>query len=158
MEGMLVLLPLLAFAMSPDGSASGVVVTTPHAAQARLAEALGDADSIDWVTVDRAHHRVTFAIDRAGEAYEIIATTRPSGTVVSLAIRDLGLGHVGMGSLSWLADAMQDTAAVSRLLVDEDGAVTLVTSEGARLMAIPGRGSGGNAAVEARWAAAWNNG
>ena len=52
---------------------------------------------------------------------------------------------------------MKDSAAVTRLVVDDDGAVTLETSDGLRFMAIPGRGSGGNAAVAARWAAEWNN-
>ena len=51
---------------------------------------------------------------------------------------------------------MKETVAVTRLEVDEDGAVTLTTNEGMRYMAIPGRGSGGNAAAEARWAGEWD--
>ncbi len=38
-----------------------------------------------------------------------------------------------------------------------DGAVTIITSDARRYMAIPGRGSGGNIAVEAQWAAAWDS-
>jgi hypothetical protein len=54
---------------------------------------------------------------------------------------------------------MKETVAVARLEVDRDGAVTVVTSDGQKYMAIPGRGSGGsNEAVEARWAAEWDRG
>jgi hypothetical protein len=49
-----------------------------------------------------------------------------------------------LGGLSWLAETMKSTTAVTRLAVDEDGAVLLTTSDGQRFMAIPGRGSGGN--------------
>jgi hypothetical protein len=125
--------------------------------QAELADALASADSIDAVRADRARHTVTFAIERGGEAYEIVATTRASGAVVAVTIRARGVGTVEPGNLTWLADVMKDVAAVTRLSIDEDGAVTVVTSNGMRFMAIPGRGSGGNAAVEARWAAAWND-
>ena len=150
---MLSLLPAIAFF-----TALHVAPAEPvDVAQTRLAEALADADAIDSIASDRAHLTVTFAIERAGEAYKIVATTARDGAVATVAIRDVGLAHLGLGNLSWLADAMKDASAVTRLDIDDDGAVTLETSDGLRFMAIPGRGSGGNAAVESRWAAEWNN-
>lgn len=143
-----------------DGSANADEVTvqsSPRAAQARLAEALADADSIEGVTVDRAHHVVRFTIARAGAAYEVIATTTKRGVVTSTVTKPIGNGHFELGNLSWLVDAMQNTTAVIKLTVDDDGAVTLVTDDGTKYMAIPGRGSGGNDVVEARWAAEWDH-
>ena len=156
---MLGILPLLAVALASNESTARdyVVDASPRAAQVRLAEALADADSVDAVAI-RAPRLVAFRIVRAGEAYEILARTSKKGEVVSVTTRDLGDGGYEIGALSWLCDAMQNTAAVARLVVDEDGAVTLVGSDGQRYMAIPGRGSGGNDVVEARWAAAWNRG
>ena len=141
---MFALLPVLA-----------LVTSQPHAAQARLAEALGDADSVDAVRADPAHHTVTFSIDRAGEAYEIVARIRPEGQIVQLAIRDRGRGQVGLGPLSWLVDVAAQTAAFVRLEVQPDGQVTLVTSDGDLYRAMPGGGDG-NDAPRARWAATWD--
>lgn len=131
-----------------------LATTQPPAAQARLAEAIADADSVDAVRVDRSHHTVTFAIDRAGEAYEIVARVAQDGEVASLTIRDRGLRHIGLGPMSWLADVMGRTHAVVRLEVGAAGQVTLVTDDGARYLAAPSRD--GNRAVRARWRAAWD--
>ncbi len=132
----------------------GMAVTTPQAAQTTLAGALADADSVDWVRADG--HAITFGIDRAGEAYALSATTNDDDVVTSLKITDLGPAPIRMlGPMSWLADAMADTStAVTELVVGADGAVTVVTGDGDRYLAIP-TGAGTNAAVEARWADAW---
>ena len=116
-----------------------VVTAQPPAAQARLAEALADADSVDAVRVDRRRHTVTFAIDRAGEAYELVAHVDPDNRIGRLMIRDRGLGHVGLGALSWLVDAMEHTHAIVRLEVGANGAVTLVTDDGSRYLAVASR-------------------
>jgi hypothetical protein len=153
---MLNILPVIALAIGPSGE--GLVVSKPAAAQVTLAEALADADSIDWVRTGA--HWVKFGIDRAGEAYEIDATTAKRGLVTRVAIRDLGRGRGRadeLGNLSWLADAMLPASAVTRLVVDASGTVTLVTREGDRYQALPGHsGSRSNDAVEGRWAASWN--
>jgi hypothetical protein len=107
---------------------------------------------------------VTFEIVEGGEAIDLVATVK-AGEVVELTRHDRGpaLGWDGSedgeerGGLAWLGDVMKEATAVTKLVVDRDGAVTLITSDGQRYMAIPGRGSGGNAAVEARWADAWNH-
>jgi hypothetical protein len=145
----LAVLPLIAFALLE----SELRVAVPHVAQAELAGALADADSVDWVRADRARGTITFAIDRAGEAYRVVATTN-RGEVASVAIRDAGRGRVETGPLSWLVDELADVASVTRLEVDDGGRVTLVTDDGRRYAVIPGRGT--NDAVEARWAAAWS--
>ena len=163
--------PAAATVSAPD-------VATGRGAQVKLADALGGAESIEAVIP--SHHQVAFELVRDGEAVELIATTK-HGEVVELSLHDRGpalgwdgsedgverfaldyhpgaraFGARGPGGLSWLGDVMRETTAVTRLDVDRDGAVMLVTSDGQRYMAIPGRGSGGNAAVEARWAAQWN--
>jgi hypothetical protein len=122
-------------------------------AQVQLADALGSADSMD--SVHARGNTFTFAITRGDRHVDVIATT--SGGEVSLVVeRERRFDDVELGSLTWLADTMKETVAVTRLEVDEDGAVTLTTDQGMRYMAIPGRGSGGNDAVEARWAGEWN--
>jgi hypothetical protein len=144
------LIPLLAIATS-----AGLRVTKPVVAQARLADAIIDADSIDWVRADRAHHAITIRIDRAGEAYELVATTSSDGAIVALEIRDAGPGSFAIGRLSWLIDELRDVEAVARLDVDDRGDVTLVTRDDRHYAIVPGRGDG-NDAVRARWAAAWS--
>jgi hypothetical protein len=141
-------------------------VATPRAAQVRLAEVLGGADSIDAVdAVDATAnaHDVTFAVTHGDEAFDVVAHTDKRGTVIALeivpAVRPVG----EVGPLSWLAAEVVEATAVTRLAVDEDAAVTITTNDGRRYMVIPGRGSGGapraatNTAVEARWAAEWNS-
>ncbi|HUJ60327.1 MAG TPA: hypothetical protein VLX92_17620 [Kofleriaceae bacterium] len=139
-------------------AADGVLPPAPAtpSPQAELAGALADANSVDWVRADPEHRAVRFGIDRAGEAYEVIATVRADGTLASVTVHDAGRGTTGLGPLSWLVDVMRETAAVTQLSVDADGEVTLVTDDGLRYLAIPGRDGSHNDAVEARWGAAWN--
>ena len=154
------LLPLVSFAVGLVHSASAApadaVVTSPRAAQVQLAETLAAADAIHSISAHR--HEIAFAIERGGEAYRVVATTRAKGKVVSLTVTDVGPSRDDLGSLSWLSNELAEATAVTNLRVDEDGAVTISTSDGRSYMAIPGRGSGGNVAVEARWAAAWSSG
>lgn len=153
------LMTLLGFALggvSDDVRAE--TVTSPRVAQVRLAETLGEADAIHAV---RAHgRRITFVITRGAQTIEVTATTRRgNGEVTALAIAPVAPTAAALGGLSWLADELEGATAVTRLVADEDGAVTVTTREGQRYMLIPGRGSGGvdgNAAVAARWAAAWD--
>ena len=134
--------------------AAGMQVGAPTA-PAALAGALADADSVDWVRADRAHHTITFAIDRAGEAYRLVATV-DGGTVTALAIRDAGRGRIhSFGALTWLSDEMADVDAVAHVDVDDRGHVTLVTTDDRRIAVEPGRGDG-NDGPRARWAAAWS--
>lgn len=159
------LLPLVSVALGLAAPApvSGageepVTVTAPRTAQVRLAVALAEADAIHAVAAKRG--RVVFAIDRDGEAFELVATMRTRGAakgeVIALTITDVGPAIGDGGGLSWLGAELADATAITGLATDEDGAVTITTSDGRAYMAIPGRGSGGNAGVEARWAAAWN--
>jgi len=142
-------LPMLTFALA---SVSGEQVTSPRAAQARLAEAIADADSVDWVHT--SDHTITIAIDHAGEAFHLVATTR-ANRIVSLDVIDAGrAAAIEAGELTWLVGEMRDATAVTTFAV-EDGHVTLVTSDGLRYAMAPVRGP--NAAVEARWAGAWDS-
>jgi hypothetical protein len=145
------LLPLIAVSLGLGEEP--VATTSPRAAQVRLAVTLAEADAIHAIGTRRG--AIVFAIDRDGEAFEVVATTR-KGEVTSLSITDVGIAIGDAGGLSWLGAELADATAITGLAVDEDGAVTITTSDGRAYMAIPGRGSGGNAAVEARWAAAWN--
>jgi len=122
-------------------------------AQVKLAETLGNADAIH--SVRAAKNTVTFTITRGDTAYAVIATTK-RGDVIALDIKPISSGELG-GGLTWLADEMQSITAVTKLVPDEDGAVTIVTSDNRRYQIIPGRGSGGgNEAVSARWAGEWD--
>jgi hypothetical protein len=129
------------------------VDTTPmRAAQRALADALATADSVDYVRAEPT--AVAFGIDRAGEGYTLVATIDARGRVVALEIDDVGIGHTGAGALSWLVDVAHDTRAIVQLVVDA-GIVVVVTADGERYEAIRHAGRT-NAAVEARWAAAWD--
>jgi hypothetical protein len=125
--------------------------------QVRLADMLADADSIDSVrasgSVHASEHKFTFAIERGDTPFDIVATTDRHGVVIDVEAHERMAADFDLGGLSWLAETMKSTTAVTRLAVDDDGAVLLTTSDGQRFMAIPGRGSGGNDEVEARWAA-----
>lgn len=149
---LIAILPLLA--MSSDAlTAAAVDLPTParaRAAQVQLADALATADAID--SVAGRDHTFTFVIARGDQRVELIATSDETGEVMKLVEHERGVVGVELANLAWLADTMKDTVAVTRLEVDEDGAVTLTTDEGMRYMAIPGRGSGGNAAAEAHFA------
>ena len=132
-------------------------IETDRVAQVRLAEVLGTADGIHAVAGKGT--QITFVISRGEQVFRVVATTTKKGSVTRLdivpVVNDLELG----GGLSWLAEELEGVTAVTRLVADEDGAVTITTSDNRRYMAIPGRGSGGsNAAAEARWAAEWNQG
>ncbi len=135
-----------------------ILVTAPRTAQVRLAVALAEADAIH--AVGRRGQQIVFTIDRDGQAFEVAAGVRTKGRargeVASLSITPVGPAAGDVGSLSWLGAELADATAITALGIDEDGAVTITTSDGRTYMAIPGRGSGGNAAVEARWAAAWD--
>lgn len=128
--------------------------TSPRGAQVRLAEALAEADAIHAIA--GRGRTVTFAIDHGGAAIELAVTTGARGEVLRVDRARRGDALGGPGGLSWLAPELAETTAVTRLVVDDDGAVTILTSDRRRYVAIPGRGSGGNAAVSARWAAAWD--
>lgn len=131
-------------------------VETERVAQVRLAEVLGTADAIHSVRANGA--QITFVLSRGEDTLRAVATTR-KGEVESLAVAPLNPRGLELGGgLSWLAEEVEAVTAVTRLVADEDGAVTLTTSDGRRYMLIPGRGSGGNAAVEARWGAEWDQG
>ncbi|HEX5060884.1 MAG TPA: hypothetical protein VFV99_16065 [Kofleriaceae bacterium] len=130
--------------------------TAERSPQVKLADLLGSADSID--SISGRGNTFRFVITRGDDHLELIATTNHRD-VVSVVERERDFGGAGiieLANLSWLIDTMQATTAVTRLEVDDDGAVTMTTDEGMRYMAIPGRGSGGNAAVEGRWAGEWN--
>jgi hypothetical protein len=156
MIGLLPILPIVSFAMSSAASADEVV-STPKVAQVRLAETLADAEAIESVA---AHgHAITFVVVREGETFDVTAQTKKSGEVITLTIARSQDLAAQLHGLTWLGTEMADVSAITRLVVDGDGAVTIATDDGRRYMAIPGRGSGGsaNAAAEARWAAAWSN-
>jgi hypothetical protein len=128
-------------------------VDAPRVAQVRLAETLAAADAIHSVTAKGK--TITFTISRGDTIVNVVATTK-NRDVVALAIVSAKASGTELGGLSWLADELSSATAITRLAADSDGAVTITTNDGSRYMAIPGRGSGGNTAVEARWAAEWN--
>lgn len=155
---MTILLPLISLAIgavAPAVEPAREVVTSPRVAQVRLAETLADADAIHAITA-RAH-TVTFTIDRGDDTVRVVARTRKSGEVIALEVAPVGPARGDLGSLSWLSPELAEASAVTRLVIDEDGAIEIVTSDDRSYMAIPGRGSGGNTAVEARWMAAWDH-
>ncbi len=132
-------------------------VETARVAQVRLAEVLGTAEGIHSVSAKGAD--VTFVINRGEQVFRVVATTTRTREVTALSIIPINDGALELGGgLSWLASELEGVTAVTRLVADEDGAVTIITNDNRRYMAIPGRGSGGNAAVESRWAAEWNRG
>jgi hypothetical protein len=127
-------------------------------AQVKLAETLGSADAIHSVRAkskrDAKNNAITFTITRGDAAFAVTATTK-RGEVVALEVVPTTGVDVSTG-LSWLAEEMESVTAVTAIVPDEDGAVTLTTNDGRRYQLIPGRGSGGNEAVSARWAAEWD--
>jgi len=149
------LLPLLAVATASGSAARSETVTSPRAAQARLASSLASADAIDTVTAnDRA---VTFTLASRGEALELVAAIDPAGTIQSLAITDLGPTKAGAASLTWLVPALADTTAITTLAVDDAGRVRLTTSTGRDYLLLADHAEQvTNAGVESMWAAAWD--
>lgn len=155
------LIPLAVVSVASNHAAASASDAGDRSAQVKLADMLGAADSIDSV---HAHgHTIVFAIEHAdASGYEapfaILATTDRAGKVIDVVEQTRVASDTDLGGLSWLAEAMQGTVAVTTLAVDEDGAITLTTVDGQRYMAIPGRGSGGsNDEVEARWAGEFDN-
>ena len=74
--------------------------------------ALGTADAIHAIT--GRGHTITFAIDRGGEAFESIATTRGHGKVVALYDRrDVGPAIGDLGGLSWLSSELTEATAIT---------------------------------------------
>lgn len=155
MIGFLPILPVIAALGGSPTQLTAELVTAPRVAQVRLAETLAEAEAIESV---RGHGRaVTFVIVRDGETFEVTAKTTRSGEIVALAITPTHAAPVQLHGLTWLGAELAEVTAVTRLVVDGDGAVIIGTDDGRRYMAIPGRGSGGaNVAAEARWAAAWS--
>jgi len=159
---LLAVLPLVSVALAAGSPSTPVerpgaaeVVASPRVAQVRLAETLAAAESIE--TVSARGRKVTFAIVRDGAAFDVTATTRRSGEVIALTIAPAQSIAAQLHGLTWLGELLAEVTAVTRLVVDEDGAVVIQTSDGQRFMAIPGRGAGGaNAAAAARWAATWS--
>lgn len=161
---MMILLPLVSMAVQPIQPT--IEMASPRAAQARLAEAIGDADAVHSISVRRVKasakvKAIEVSLDRDGAAYRVIATVNARGEVTSLSIDERGVSDGELGSLSWLSPEIANATAITRISVDEDDAVTLTTDAGEAFMIIPGRGSGGasigNAATSARWAAAWDS-
>ena len=152
---MITVLPLVSVLVS--ATSADAVIDTPRAAKQKLADTLASATSIDSISahVSARARVVTFAITRDDTAFRVDVTTRKNGEVISLVVTPSDEPGSAQGGLTWLADEL-GTTAVEKLVVDEDGAVTIATAAGRKYMAIPGRGSGGNAAVEARWAAEWD--
>ena len=147
MIGFLPLLPLIYFTQAD-------VVDAPRVAQVRLAETLASAEAIE--SVHAMKNKVTFVVVRDGDTFDVTARTK-RGEVIALSITPRAELPVHLHGLTWLGEELAEVAAVTRLVVDEDGAVVIATDDGRRYMAIPGRGSGGaNVAAEARWAAEWN--
>lgn len=123
----------------------------PGRAAQRLASVLAEADSIERVHATPHGRVVAFDIVEAGASLRVTARTDGRGRVRGVAIGKAGVPRDELGALSWLSTELDGTAAIARLVVDEDGAV-LHTSDDRRYLVIPGRGSGGgNAASEARW-------
>lgn len=146
--------PAPAVDVAPANPPRAEVIRTPRVAQVRLAESLAEADAIHAVTV--RGKTIAFSISRGDQAFELVATRDRKGAVTTLAIAPVARVE-GTGNLSWLAEEAGSALAITHLFPDEDGAVTVVTEDGRRYMVIPGRGSGGNAAVDARWAGAWDH-
>ena len=151
------LLPMISLSVSLAGPVgpSDEVLVTPRAAQVRLAEVLAEAAAVHGVlAVER--HTITFQLDHGSVALRAVATTRTDGEVIALTIHEAGPAREDIGNLSWLTDELAQAAAITRLEIDADGGVTITTNDDRAYMVIPGRGSGGNIAVESRWAAAWD--
>lgn len=129
-------------AVDPRGEA----VESPRVAQVRLAEMLGTAEAIH--SVRARGNQITFTITRGADTIELIATTK-RGEVTALSIVPVAPSNELGGGLSWLSEEVEGVTAITKLVPDEDGAVTLTTDDGRRYMLIPGRGSGGSSGNEA---------
>lgn len=163
---MLLALPLVAIALGSLSSSldqpASEHVTVPRVAQVRLAELLAAADSVD--AMHAVPQGVAIELTRGGDALRVRARVDARGAVTALTVTPLAGPPPMRGALGWLSTELADTAAVTRLVVDDDGSILVVTSTARRYLVLPGRGSGGasgdrrdgNAAIRARWAAAWS--
>src|SRR6188768_1589821 len=123
MIGLLPILPLLTW-FTPLPAEE--VVSSPRVAQVRLAETLAEADAIE--SVSARGRTVTFVIVRDGETFDITAKTKKSGEVTSLAIAHAHTElAVQLHGLTWLSSELAEVSAITRLVVDDDGAVTIKT-------------------------------
>ncbi|MGE3762222.1 MAG: hypothetical protein AB7L94_08220 [Kofleriaceae bacterium] len=157
---LILLVPLISVAIPAIQPAE---TSSARGAQVRLAEVIGEADAVHSISVRRAKASakkptaIDISLDRDGVAYRVVASINARGEVTSLTIEERHAADGDLGSLSWLSPEIANATAITRVTVDEDDAVTLTTNAGDAFMIIPGRGSGGNAAVSARWAAAWDS-
>ena len=139
-------------------------IETPRVAQVRLAETLIDADAIRSVTAHGT--RVSFVIEDAGLALDVVATLGRRGEIIALEIvpssRERSPAAIAPADLSWLGVELADVVAITRLVVDRRGQVTLITRTDEddipteRSYRAIAKRAGGNTAVEARWTAAWD--
>ncbi|MBA3818507.1 MAG: hypothetical protein H0X17_06410 [Deltaproteobacteria bacterium] len=127
---LLMVLPLISSAVVVASAASGAndVVASGRVAQVRLAMTLAEAESIESVAA--RGREVTFAIVRDGATLNVTATTGRSGAVVALSIRSGRPIVAQLDGLTWLGSELGDSTAVTSLIVNDDGTVTIVTSEG----------------------------
>ena len=136
-------------------------IETPRVAQVRLAETLIDADAIHTVTARGP--RVTFVIADAGLTLDVVATIGRRGEITALEIAPASPATAAPANLSWLGVELADVVAVTRLVVDGRGQVTLITRTDEddvpteRSYRAIARRADGNTAVEARWSAAWDD-
>lgn len=100
------------------------------------------------------------AIAHAGAQRDAVATVDARGRVPALAVEPVATEPHDLAfakphdQFGWLASELDDALAITTLEVGRDGAVTALTDDDRRYRLIAGRG--GNTAVEARWAAAWD--
>ncbi|MDX2088987.1 MAG: hypothetical protein SFX73_14115 [Kofleriaceae bacterium] len=150
------LLPLVSLAMShalADGGASDELgMTTPRAAQVRLAETLAEADAI--YAVSRTGNTITFAVDHDGDALDVAALVDARGQVIEYAIDRIGPARGEPSGLGWLSAELTDALAITRLAVARDGSITATTDDDRSYRLIRTRGA--NTGVDSRWAAAWD--
>ena len=148
------LLSLLGVMAGPVEEDVREAVTSPRVAQVRLAEMLAEADAIQ---VHAKPGSITFAIMRGGAPIEVVVTTR-EGEISALAIAPGAPSKELAGDISWLGDELASVTAIVRITADDDGAITLVTSDGRRYLMTTTRSGidDGNEAVDARWAGEWS--
>lgn len=119
----------------------------------QLTALISSADEID--AVDGNARGVSFTIENNDELFRVEASTR-GGRITSIAQIDLGPATATAHRFTWLADALQESpAAIARFAVDPTGAVTMETDDGVTYQLIASKSP--NAAVSARWAAAWDH-
>jgi len=119
----------------------------------QLTALISSADEID--AVEGNERGIAFTIENNDEVFRVEAATR-GGRITSIAQTDLGPATSVAHRFTWLADALQESpAAIHALTVAEDGTVSLATDDGTVYKLIASKSP--NAAVSARWAAAWDH-